>query len=657
MKSLLLILAFSGIALAVTPDCQPAPVMISNDPSINANGMQIFPVLQALPPINNNLGANSCQAWTIFYSFSGFSYFSIQVETGPQAPGPYIPFPGTINYGANPYTFNKNGWVNLTGTYNYLRFNSPFVLGTGSVLIQAFGWINPSNVGSIVNYPTGGGAGVTSFATGSWVSWETPTVASATTTPTLSVAAATGQPSHEVIGTCGTATAFGPCALVAGDMPSLTTGWTGVLPKANGGTGLTAPTLTAGTGITISGTWPDQTVSATGSGGNVSTSGTNTYVSGSVNDFSASSLFKLPVGTTGPTANGAIAFDTAYNAYAVGVQTYQYQLLVTGLGNSFTSGDCVQGSTGPGGYSELISTGSPCAVGTVTSFAAPSGSWPTFLVPTVTNATTTPSLAVSATTQGNGTKLQLSTGSTTTNDCVKFDANGNTVDAGAACGSGGGSPGGTSGQIQYNNSGSFGGVTLVPIANGGTGSASPALVAGTNVTITGSWPNQTINSSAGGSYTWSAPLLDTSGTISLLLGSSGALYVNGSNALDLSTSVVCLFGNACTWAALQTFTQQPNSTTNCASSASPAVCGSAWAGRVVVAAASGSVVVDTTAVTANSEIQITFDSSLGAALSVTCNTTYDAPYVSARTAGTSFTISAVSNPSTNPACYSYTINN
>ena len=40
--------------------------------------------------------------------------------------------------------------------------------------------------------------------------------------------------------------------------------------------------------------------------------------------------------------------------------------------------------------------------------------------------------------QGNGGKIQLSTGSTTTNDCVKFDANGNTVDAGAACGSGGG---------------------------------------------------------------------------------------------------------------------------------------------------------------------------------------------------------------------------
>jgi hypothetical protein len=36
---------------------------------------------------------------------------------------------------------------------------------------------------------------------------------------------------------------------------------------------------------------------------------------------------------------------------------------------------------------------------------------------------------------------------------------------------------------------------LLDIANDGTGTATPALVAGTNVTITGTWPNQTVNSS------------------------------------------------------------------------------------------------------------------------------------------------------------------
>ena len=36
---------------------------------------------------------------------------------------------------------------------------------------------------------------------------------------------------------------------------------------------------------------------------------------------------------------------------------------------------------------------------------------------------------------------------------------------------------------------------LLEVAYGGTGTATPALVAGTNVTITGTWPNQTVNSS------------------------------------------------------------------------------------------------------------------------------------------------------------------
>jgi hypothetical protein len=78
--------------------------------------------------------------------------------------------------------------------------------------------------------------------------------------------------------------------------------------------------------------------------------------------------------------------------------------------------------------------------GTVTNFAAPSSSWPTWLVPTVTNSTTTPGLTVAA--------------------------------------------------------------GIIPVANGGTGTASPGLVAGTNITsITGTWPNQTINAATQGTTT------------------------------------------------------------------------------------------------------------------------------------------------------------
>jgi hypothetical protein len=41
----------------------------------------------------------------------------------------------------------------------------------------------------------------------------------------------------------------------------------------------------------------------------------------------------------------------------------------------------------------------------------------------------------------------------------------------------------------------------LPVASGGTGTATPALVAGSNVTITGTWPNQTIAAAAPGTGT------------------------------------------------------------------------------------------------------------------------------------------------------------
>jgi hypothetical protein len=46
------------------------------------------------------------------------------------------------------------------------------------------------------------------------------------------------------------------------------------------------------------------------------------------------------------------------------------------------------------------------------------------------------------------------------------------------------------------------GVTgILPVANGGTGTATPAIVPGTNITVSGTWPNQTINASGGSGVT------------------------------------------------------------------------------------------------------------------------------------------------------------
>ena len=67
-------------------------------------------------------------------------------------------------------------------------------------------------------------------------------------------------------------------------------------------------------------------------------------------------------------------------------------------------------------------------------------------------------------------------------------------------------------------------IGVATVAQGGTGTASPALVAGTNVTITGSWPNQTINSSTTGlSVTITTAKLTTLGTNGSMTFTNGLL--------------------------------------------------------------------------------------------------------------------------------------
>lgn len=96
--------------------------------------------------------------------------------------------------------------------------------------------------------------------------------------------------------------------------------------------------------------------------------------------------------------------------------------------------------------------------------------------------------------------------------------------------------------------------------------------------------------------------------------------------------------------------------TNCASSTG--ACSAASAGMVSIAASGTTRTIATTAVTANSEIFVQEDSSLGTALGVTCNTTTGRIYtVTARTAGTSFVITSSAAPTTNPACVVYRILN
>ena len=97
---------------------------------------------------------------------------------------------------------------------------------------------------------------------------------------------------------------------------------------------------------------------------------------------------------------------------------------------------------------------------------------------------------------------------------------------------------------------------------------------------------------------------------------------------------------------------------NCNSSASPAVCGSAPAGSVAMATGGSTLVVNTTAVTANSQIIVIEDASLGSRLGITCNTGTGRHYsIDARSPGSSFTIKSSNNPTGQKACLSYWIIN
>lgn len=97
---------------------------------------------------------------------------------------------------------------------------------------------------------------------------------------------------------------------------------------------------------------------------------------------------------------------------------------------------------------------------------------------------------------------------------------------------------------------------------------------------------------------------------------------------------------------------------NCASTASPSSCSSASAGSVAIAAGDTTLVVNTTAVTAVSQIFITEDTSLGSRLGITCNATPGRSYsITSRVAGTSFTVRSSGDIATNKACLNYLIAN
>jgi hypothetical protein len=241
------------------------------------------------------------------------------------------------------------------------------VYNNGTDVVTAVDHIPSLTLGAALPVASGG-TGITSFGTGVATFLGTPSSANLAaavtdetgsgalvfaTSPTL-VTPALGTPSS---GTLTNATGL-----------PLSTGVTGLLPVANGGTATATPSLVAGSNVTVSGTWPNQTIAASNPGGTVtSVSGTGTVqglsLSGTVTSsgnltlggtLSAVNLTSQVTGTL-PVANGGTgATSLTANNVILGNGTSAVQVVAPSTtGNVLTSNGTTWTSAAPGGGANL----------------------------------------------------------------------------------------------------------------------------------------------------------------------------------------------------------------------------------------------------------------------------------------------------------------
>ena len=147
----------------------------------------------------------------------------------------------------------------------------------------------------------------------------------------------------------------------------------------------------------------------------------------------------------------------------------------------------------------------------------------------------------------------------------------------------GGTPGGVNGQIQYNNSGAFGGVTAVPVANGGTGLTGgtsggiPCFTGSTTLASTAAW---TANAIMKGGGTGACPMVT-------------GITVDSSNNIATAGSTTTGNGSGVAGAIdLSQGTTPAAQASNTFRIYAPASIGTAFAWKVPSADAAGSIVSD-----------------------------------------------------------------
>jgi len=247
---------------------------------------------------------------------------------------------------------------------------------TGSVLLasnSAGGFrsavaADVATLGNLSNNITGT-ASLAAALTGAYIDWNAvsggASILNKPSIPTITGGTCTNQVvtaiSSSVVVTCNTVTSAyvnNTIALTGGDINTssqvIATHLVAALPIAQGGTGTATPGIIAGTGISVTGSWPNQTITNTGgSGGGVtSVSGTSPIVSSGGTTPAISCATCLTTSTTfsGPavtgTSSGLYAFNdirrSPFNAVCNGTNqhTAVLALLNAGLTSMFIPAGC-----------------------------------------------------------------------------------------------------------------------------------------------------------------------------------------------------------------------------------------------------------------------------------------------------------------------------
>lgn len=384
--------------------------------------------------------------------------------------------------------------------------------GTEEVPLVQSGVTKKTTVAQIIAGATGGVTAVTATA---------PVVSSGGTTPVISMAAATTSVNGYLTSTDWTTfnnklATNGSAANLTG-LP-LTTGVTGLLPVANGGTGTATPSIVAGTNISVSGTWPNQTVNATGSAaGDVVGPASSTDNAVARFDSTTGKIIQNSLVTvaddgaiTAPSAGSIIPFYWNDPASFPSASTYHGAI-------AHAHSTAAMYFAHGGVWTMLIKDGGP--------LGTPSGGTATYLtglplttgvtgVLPIANGGTNASTAANARTNilpsytGNAGKvLAVNTGATD----VEYISAGGTGTV-TSIDVSGGTTGLTTSGGPITAAGTITLAGTLAVANGGTGTSTPSLVQGTNVTITGTWPNQTINSTGAAQVYPSAGIANSTGT-------------------------------------------------------------------------------------------------------------------------------------------------